>query len=115
MGMADKHQCCALVYGSDAWRSFPCSRAGTIEREGKWYCKMHDPVAKKERDDAKMAEYDTACIKRAAIDKMNRAAPAMHEALKAIVEYEANPDFSLWAKRIDAARAALAKDDGETK
>jgi len=34
-----------------------CSRAGSIERDGKWYCKAHDPVAIREKSEAKAAAW----------------------------------------------------------
>ncbi len=35
-----------------------CSRNGTVQREGKWYCWQHDPEAKKKRDAEKRANWD---------------------------------------------------------
>lgn len=59
---------------------------------------------------------DMPYVKSAAERKLNAhliaAAPDMLAALKAIVEYETSPDFSKWALRVDAARAAVAKAEG---
>ena len=41
-------QCSAEVCGEGQWGVFHpyrCSRKATVEREGKQYCKQHDPVA----------------------------------------------------------------------
>ena len=40
--------CCASVWRFPA-HSTPCHRAGTVERDGDWYCYQHDPVAVKRR------------------------------------------------------------------
>ena len=39
-----EHQCCKQVYGY-RYRTGgePCTRKGTIEVNGKWYCWQHDP------------------------------------------------------------------------
>lgn len=46
----------------DGWGHSKCSRKGVIEREGKLYCRQHDPVAKakkeEERDAAWRAQWD---------------------------------------------------------
>ena len=34
-------------------RSHRCTRNGVVERDGKFYCKKHDPVAVRQRDDAR--------------------------------------------------------------
>jgi cytochrome c556 len=43
-------QQCSEMVSRGAWsRQSPCTRPGTIERDGKLYCKQHDPVAKAEK------------------------------------------------------------------
>lgn len=39
------------------YRPFQCSRNATIERNGKWYCKQHDPEAIKERQLRRYVEW----------------------------------------------------------
>lgn len=36
----------------------PCARKAAVERNGKWYCKQHDPEAVAARDAAKRAKWD---------------------------------------------------------
>ena len=57
--MAEKHQCCATVFPRGVWvaSGYACSRKGVIERDGKWYCRQHDPVSKAERDKASMEKW----------------------------------------------------------
>lgn len=50
-------QCCEKVWQRESgsfWggRSAQCKRASVVDRDGKPYCKMHDPIARKEKDDA---------------------------------------------------------------
>lgn len=52
-------RCCASVYnpnGSWGNRSRQCTRRATVERDGKGYCKQHDPEAIKAKRDAVWAD-----------------------------------------------------------
>ena len=49
------HQCQKIVYGERS--SWQCGFAGKVERDGKWYCGKHDPVAIKERDDKRRKQH----------------------------------------------------------
>lgn len=63
-------KCCKRMYSPFSIRGIPCSRAGKVEHDGKWYCGAHSPerVAKrKEKQQAKWAE-------RAAADEKKYAA-----------------------------------------
>lgn len=54
----EKHQCCKMVWDDTRWpRQHQCSRAGSVERDGQWYCKQHDPVAVKEKSEARDAAW----------------------------------------------------------
>lgn len=50
-----KHQCCQPVW--DNFHKGQCQRNGVIERDGKWYCKQHDPEAVKAKEEAKRAQW----------------------------------------------------------
>ena len=39
------------------WNVRNCLRKGKVQREGEWYCKQHDPVAVKAKQDAEKAKY----------------------------------------------------------
>lgn len=57
--MADeKHSCSERVYSGARWdiSGHPCQRNGSVERDGKWWCKQHDPEAVKARREAKRAK-----------------------------------------------------------
>ena len=45
-----KYQCEARVL--DGWHSRQCSKNATVERDGKHYCAIHDPVRIKEKNEA---------------------------------------------------------------
>lgn len=52
--------CSGKVYrGTDGWRGRydPCSKRAKVERDGVWYCGVHDPVARKEKDDKRHTEW----------------------------------------------------------
>jgi hypothetical protein len=60
--MSDKPRCCASVWkkGHNSWtgRHVQCTRPGTVARDGKLYCKQHDPEAVKERSAKWDAKYE---------------------------------------------------------
>jgi len=55
------HTCCQGVSPSDPWsRSMPteCGKRAKAERDGKWYCGIHDPVRVQERRKAEQEKQD---------------------------------------------------------
>ena len=52
-------RCCDQVYTHiGRWGQFtPCTNRGVVERDGKLYCRMHDPEARAARRDARDAKY----------------------------------------------------------
>ena len=54
------------------WANFyshRCSRKGVVEREGKFYCKQHDPVAKAKRDTEALTKFEEECDEKSAFIK----------------------------------------------
>lgn len=49
------HKCSELIFRD--WHHHRCNSTGKILREGKWYCKRHDPVAVKEKRDKAYKEF----------------------------------------------------------
>ena len=47
--MKEKHTCREEVFRDYRFRV--CGKTAKYERDGKWYCGTHDPVAKQARDD----------------------------------------------------------------
>ena len=57
--------CSAKAYdGSGFGRFYPCKKKATIEREGKSYCKIHDPEYIKQKEEARTVKYNEAWRKR---------------------------------------------------
>jgi uncharacterized Zn finger protein (UPF0148 family) len=54
----EKHQCSKRVYRGGYMGSTPCTRYGVVERNGKWYCRQHDPVAVAEHNAERQAKWD---------------------------------------------------------
>lgn len=51
----DNERCHATVI--DEYHKYRCTRRGTVERDGKRYCKQHDPVALREKREKRNAEW----------------------------------------------------------
>ncbi len=51
-------QCTTKVWDRYRWGSFPCSRKGVVEWDGKFYCKQHDPVKVKARQEEQTRKWD---------------------------------------------------------
>lgn len=51
-------RCAKMVYSSGMFHGTMCSRAGTIERDGKLWCKQHDPERVAARRAAQAAKWD---------------------------------------------------------
>lgn len=59
----ESHKCIASTWPTGAFSSHPCSATGKVERNGKWYCGRHDPVAIKtlyDKREAKRKEENAA-------------------------------------------------------
>lgn len=76
---AQKPKCCETVWRG--WRSRGCANSGAIERDGKFYCRTHDPVAVAERE-KRIRERDDASFAR--FEVQGQLAAKRHAALKAI-------------------------------
>lgn len=62
-------RCSATVYSGSWLHASQCSRQGSVTRDGKLFCRQHDPQAKNEKEVAKRA-------KRQAIDNAEHALEA---------------------------------------
>jgi hypothetical protein len=56
--MNEKILCCKRVYVNGSFRGHQCSSAGSLEHDGKHYCKKHHPPTVAEKDMARAALYD---------------------------------------------------------
>ena len=53
----ESHTCEKRIFSTYTRSSCKCGKNAKVERNGKWYCGIHDPIKIKERDDNKMVEY----------------------------------------------------------
>lgn len=51
-------RCCKLVIGEGSYLSHRCTRQGVVERDGKPFCKQHDPEAVAARRKARDEKFD---------------------------------------------------------
>src|ERR1039458_7654417 len=50
-------KCSVKVYPAERYGSFKCQKGATVERDGKWYCGIHDPEKRKEREEKREIKY----------------------------------------------------------
>ena len=50
-------RCSKRVFSGRGVLGHPCSRKGVVERDGKMWCRQHDPVAEQAKRDAKHAQW----------------------------------------------------------
>lgn len=56
----EKHPCAGKVYDSSSIHPYPCSKNGTYEETGKWWCHSHAPSKVAARRAARTAKWDAA-------------------------------------------------------
>ena len=57
----EEGKCCVTVYPNEQWGIFhghQCTRKATVERDGKHYCTIHDPVRIQEKREARHKKWD---------------------------------------------------------
>jgi uncharacterized Zn finger protein (UPF0148 family) len=98
--------CCASVYKPGAFRALGCNKPAKVERDGKWYCGVHDPKRRKQKDDARRAKWnhETAVLRarQAVMQVRNEAADLIERGNVTKAE------FAEAQAKIARARAALA-------
>lgn len=107
---APTRTCCGQVaLPGDKWRGRykPCTHKAKVERDGKWYCGQHDPVAKKEKRDAQLAKWRAENVIMDARLRLERAAPEM---LALLVEHQGGVRNEDWWDRRDALLLKVAGD-----
>lgn len=113
-----KQKCCGVVL----YRGWPhsCAKTPKVERDGKWYCGIHDPVAKKEKDIKRNAKWERKWAQEK-IDRENQANamkqkdhrdscfPDLLEALKDAYPYIDNPHLRLRIGDVIAKAEGIVK------
>jgi uncharacterized Zn finger protein (UPF0148 family) len=72
--MAEKHVCVHQMWSNYGFRGSyrDCGKTAMFDRDGKWYCGIHDPVAIAERLDARNAAINAKWEARLASNKAAR-------------------------------------------
>lgn len=118
-----KQRCCVKV---GEWLRYTCSKTGKVERDGKWYCGTHDPIAVKARDDKRMTAWkakwdaETAANEATAAKRKEtqRRADCFDELVEALSHTAAVCAGEISSKNglinaLEKARSALKKAQGE--
>lgn len=105
-GESVKHRCEGTK--SLGFHSRRCKNAATFNRDGKWYCKQHDPVSKAEYERLRDAKWDAKWKARDEIREHVRAIQAAKDAVVEAAKAWATSEPP-WEKVDDALRAAVAR------
>lgn len=117
--MMEKHRCIGETHPPGIRFGIQCSKNAKVEREGKWYCGTHDPVAVKQKREARdlewrekyAAERSEEQEKRNAKAEIERRAGCFDDLLSALQEAVdgMGGSYYTWS---DKARAAIKKATG---
>jgi hypothetical protein len=120
--MSEAHKCCGKTWPAGSYRSVGCRNSGKVERNGQWYCGMHDPVAIEAKNEARNKKYSEKWdashkAQKAAADKRveeQRRAGCFDDLLEALKKCAAVCAGETMSKSglvdaLEAARAAIAK------
>ena len=80
--MEQKIRCSAMVSDSGGWHHYQCAKPAKVERDGKWYCKIHDPEYIASKQQKHEEKYELEFKERIKVIRLNAAAPDMYEALQ---------------------------------
>jgi uncharacterized Zn finger protein (UPF0148 family) len=83
--ISSARECCARVWQTGRFRSAPCAKPPKVERDGKWFCAIHDPIRIEERNKAREAKWDAEWRESAKRDRLRSAAPALLLALEELL------------------------------
>lgn len=94
--MIENYKCCEQVYSGSPYFPYTCGKTAKVERDGKHYCGIHDPVrlAEKRRRNQKAwdAEYEAKKKKfteeKARADEQKRRADCFSDLLQALQIYQ---------------------------
>lgn len=133
--ITEKRQCSAQVLPEGQWGAFhpyQCSKNATVQRDGKWYCKIHDPEYRKAKAANRTTEWKRKMnseiagnIARGQCEKINPDNPRavaesigdMYEALKELLDFYHLPKGSIdrpyLADVVRQAKKALIKAEGK--
>lgn len=96
-------RCCTRVYDG-TFSGHMCQKAPKVERSGKWYCHVHDPIAVQEKNEIRQARWRAESE---ASNKRYRLERAASEMLALLVESQTSIGGD-WRERRDAILAKLS-------
>ena len=116
----DEHRCQEHIFDGGGRYRHQCTYKGKVERDGKWYCGIHDPVARAERDKRQREkrhrqwqEMNALADEREAQHYENErklaAFPALVEALESIIAECPDPQTGYALAVVSIAQVALTK------
>ena len=80
----ENKMCCESIHNDYGVSFHACQRKAVVERGGRGYCKIHDPVYKKDKYEAKLKQWEIEREQRNARWKLENSAPYLLSALKAM-------------------------------
>jgi len=120
----EKVPCAGRVMHAGAWRTVQCSKSGSLEHEGRHFCKLHHPPTVKAKHDASIeamhakwadekAKADAKAQEAAEQKRRADLFPELLEALKALVSDCMASDFNEHWDSFKTAEAAILKAEGK--
>ncbi len=92
-------RCCQDVHTQGMGIQYhPCPYKAIVTRDGKHYCKIHDPVEVAKREKARDAKYVTRWAKKEKLWRREKAAFKALTLLEAIVNTNKMPPTDWWKK-----------------
>lgn len=121
--MSEAPKCCERTWPDGSCRPVSCLNDGKVERDGGWYCGVHDPVAIEEKSEAihkkYMEEFEaTQKAKKASAEKRaeeQRRACCFDDLLEALKSLLQDVRMANSMNGAIKARAAIAKATGGEK
>jgi len=105
-------QCNKMIYRGRLQGSSQCVRKGVVERDGRSYCKQHDPVARHERAKARQEKFNREHSAKKEAFRLARVAPELLAALEAVIDLaEKTPGtaYTISGSVMAQVRSAVAK------
>lgn len=107
----EKTPCCKSLM--DGYHLVRCRKPATVEREGRHYCTIHDPVRVAEKDEARSAKWEAKMVEQRKAWALHAAAPELLEALKRSPhDASCHPSEGRHSERCMEVKALIAKAEG---
>jgi hypothetical protein len=92
------------------WHLYRCKNKGKVQRDGQWYCGVHDPIAKAERAAKRgPTQFERECARR---EKRAAERAALIEVARAVAKVRKAPRFNANMRSLAAIEIALIEETG---